>query len=174
MDIEKYMQNPGICQYALVSTEQIPFSSEVVEMCRANQCGKYGTCWTCPPGAGTPEALRGSILSYLHACVFSCVHTLEDSFDFEGMIEAQQKTQSILRDIVARLRRDGQDVMAIGCEGCSRCSKCTYPDGPCRFPEYAVPSVEACGIHMVELAKRTGLRYYHGASTVTYFCLILF
>ena len=174
MEIQNYLQNPNICQYALVETEQIPFSSEVVGMCRANQCGKYGTCWTCPPGVGPAEELQKKIRAYSHACVFSCVHTLEDSFDFEGMMEGQQKAQAVLQEIMTQLRQEGRDIMAIGCEGCSRCKQCTYPHAPCRFPEYAVPSVEACGIHMVELAKCAGLRYHHGPSTVTYFCILVF
>lgn len=174
MDIRKYLHSPNICQYALIGTGQIPFSSEVVQMCRANQCGKYGTCWTCPPGVGAPEELEKRIRAYRNACVFTCTHMLEDSFDFEGMIEGQQKAQRVLQGIMEQLRRDGCDFMALGCEGCARCKVCTYPDAPCRFPEDAVPSVEACGIHVVELARRSGLRYGNGASSVTYFCMIMF
>ena len=63
---------------------------------------------------------------------------------------------------------------ALGCEGCDICEKCTYPDAPCRFPEKAIPSIEACGISVVELSKLIGLNYNNGPCTVTYFCMILF
>lgn len=174
MDIQKYFHNADICQYALLDTGQIPFSDQVAQMCRANQCGKYGTCWTCPPGAGTPEELERKIKAFRHAGIFTCTHKLEDSFDFEGMMVGQQKAQKVLRQIMAQLRRDGETFMALGCEGCGRCAQCTYPNAPCRFPQDAVPSVEACGIHVTELARRAGLRYGNGNGTVTYFCVILF
>ncbi len=158
--------------YAVIPVEQIPFSPEVQRMCRSNQCGKYGTCWTCPPGANT-QKLQEEIGGYATAWVFTCQFRLEDSFDFEGMMEGQRQTQGFLRSIMEKLRTNGLEFMALGCEGCRICRPCTYPAGPCRFPELAVPTVEACGIDVVELTKRTGLRYCNGAGTVTYFCILL-
>lgn len=174
MDIKNYLTNPEIFEYKLVASDEIPFSQAVVEMCEANRCGKYATCWTCPPGVGKLEDLERKIKSYKTACVFTCKYDLEDSFDFEGIIEGQKRTKSVLNSITARLRSDGEPFMALGCEGCGICEKCTYPDKPCRFPELAVPSVEACGINVVEFAKNTGIKYNNGTNTVTYFCLILF
>ena len=143
-------------------------------MCRANQCGKYATCWTCPPGVGELSELKEKILKRKNAVVFSCKHELEDCFDFEGMTEGQKKSRKILDDIMEHLKADGVDFMALGCEGCTLCEKCTYPDSPCRFPDKAIPSVEACGISVVDLAKKTGINYNNGANTVTYFCIILY
>lgn len=174
MNIEKYLNNPEISQYKLIDSSDIPFSQAVVDMCKANRCGKYGTCWTCPPGVGALEELERKIKSYKTACVFTCKYDLEDSFDFEGMVEGQKSAKIVLRSIIDNLNADGEKFMALGCEGCGLCEKCTYPDAPCRFPEKAVPSVEACGINVVELAKKSGINYNNGANTVTYFCVILF
>ncbi len=173
MNIEKYLDSPEIFQYKLIDTAEIPFSQAVVDMCRANRCGKYGTCWTCPPGVGELRELESRIKSYKTACVFTCKYNLEDSFDFEGMVAGQKSAKSVLRSITDRLRADGERFMALGCEGCDLCEKCTYPDAPCRFPEKAVPSVEACGINVVELAGKSGIGYNNGTNTVTYFCIIL-
>ena len=174
MNIEKYLNKPEIFQYKLIETSDIPFSQAVVDMCKANRCGKYGTCWTCPPGVGNLDELERKIKSYKTACVFTCKYDLEDSFEFEGMIEGQKSAKQVLRSITESLRTDGEKFMALGCEGCGLCEKCTYPDAPCRFPEKAVPSVEACGINVVRLAKESGINYNNGSDTVTYFCVILF
>ena len=171
--MEAYLQKNEIFQYKIIETNRIPFSESVVEACRANRCGKYATCWTCPPGVGTLAELQRRITSYEKAAVFTCKYDLEDCFDFEGMTEGAIATQKLLLQIVGQMKADGVEVSALGCEGCILCEKCTYPDAPCRYPDKAIPSVEACGINVVELARNIGLNYNNGSDTVTYFCIIL-
>ena len=173
MDITAYLHHPRIHQYQIIDSAEIPFSQTVVDACKANMCGRYGTCWTCPPGVGEYKELEAKIKSYKKAAVFTCKYDLEDSFDFEGMVEGQKQTRQVLRSITDALRSSGEIFLALGCEGCNLCEKCTYPDAPCRFPEKAVVSVEACGINVVELAKKIGVKYNNGANTVTYFCIVL-
>ncbi len=171
--MERYLTHKDIFQYKTINSAEIPFSQSVVDACKANLCGRYGTCWTCPPGVGEWQELEKKIKGYKNALVFTCKYDLEDSFDYEGMVEGMQNTKNILVDICERVRNDGIEYMALGCEGCSLCEKCTYPDAPCRFPEIAVSSVEACGISVVELSKRIGINYSNGSNTVTYFCILL-
>ena len=172
--LDRYLDRPEIFQYNVTTTDLIPFSPDVVAACRANACGKYGTCWTCPPGVGTLEEQIAQVRSYRQAAVFTCKVELEDCFDFEGMMEGQKRTMELLRGIRGQLTRDGIAHRVLGCGACGICERCTYPEQPCRFPELAIGSVEACGINVVDLAKRLGLNYNNGADTVTYFCLILF
>ena len=174
MDILQYLDRPGVHERALLPAGDIPFSAMAVEACRANMCGRYGTCWTCPPGVGEAAEWERRIKSYRDAAVFTCTYALEDSFDFKGMVEGGKKTAALLREIMAELRRDGVPFLALGCEGCGLCPTCSYPDAPCRHPEEAVVSVEACGIYVVELARQCGIRYNNGPDTVTYFCILLF
>ncbi len=171
---EAYFAIPQIWEYRCIDSGEIPFSESVVEACRANLCGRYGKSWTCPPGVGELSALEKKIKRYRHAVVFTCKYELEDSFDFEGMMAGQKKTRALLQDILAHLRADGIPFLALGCEGCGLCGSCTYPHAPCRHPEQAVPSVEACGIHVVELSRKIGIAYNNGPHTVTYFCIVLF
>ncbi|MBE6608252.1 MAG: DUF2284 domain-containing protein [Ruminococcaceae bacterium] len=174
MNIEEYLKSYEVTQYAIVPSSEIPFSPAVLEACRENRCGRYATCWTCPPGVGEPEEIKAKILSYKTAAIFSCKYDLEDSFDFETMTEGANITQKKLLDIIAKLKSEGVVPHALGCEGCRLCQKCTYPDAPCRFPEKAIPSIEACGVNVVELSKKVGIKYNNGPNTVTYFCAILF
>ncbi len=170
----EYFKNKPIHEYRIIDSQVIPFSQSVVDACKANRCGKYGTCWTCPPGVGDFRDLECKIKSYKTAAVFTQKFDLEDSFDFEGMIEGAKTAAKTLLSIKEELDRDGIEYMALGCEGCGLCEKCTYPDSPCRFPEKATPSVEACGINVVELSRIIDVKYNNGPNTVTYFCVILF
>ena len=173
MKIETYMDHSEIFEHRLMDSSDIPFSTFVREACEANHCGKYGSCWTCPPGVGSIEELEQKIKSYEKALVFTCKHDIEDSFDFEGMMAAQKRTRQVLERVIEKLQAEGTTYFALGCEGCDICETCTYPDAPCRFPDKAIPSVEACGIDVVNLAKKAGVQYYNGVNTVTYFCIIL-
>ena len=174
MSITEYLAELPVHEYAVIDTSRVPFSDEVEKMCKANRCGRYGTCWTCPPGVGTLDMWREKLNKYPKTLVYTCKYDLEDSFDFETMAEGAKATQKVLRTLTAKLREDGVKFTALGCEGCGLCEKCTYPDAPCRHPELAIPSVEACGISVVQLAADTGLRYNNGKDTVTYFNLIAF
>ena len=170
---DKYFNSKKIFQYKVINPQNIPFSQAVADACAANLCGKYGTCWTCPPGVGNRLELEKRIKSYKQAIVFTCKYELEDSFDFDGMKDGGKKTAALLREITDAMRKDGIDFMALGCEGCLICEKCTYPDSPCRFPNRAIPSIEACGVDVVALAASIGINYNNGPNTVTYFCAVL-
>ena len=174
MNIETYLDIPEIHQLKVVSPSDVPFSQDVADACKANACGKYGTCWTCPPGIGYWREWETKIKSYEFAAVFTCKYDLEDSFDFEGMMRGKDATKDLLIKIKHELNTKGEDFLALGCSGCDLCRKCTYPDNPCRFPEKAILSVEACGINVVELSQKIGIKYNNGTNTVTYFCIILF
>jgi predicted metal-binding protein len=92
---------------------------------------------------------------------------------FEGIIDFQKT--------LARLKEDLTDefpekrLLLLGAGACFICKKCTYRDGkPCRFPEKAFPSVEACGIDVMSLSKSAGVKYNNGENTVTYIGVILY
>ena len=84
--MEKYLISKNIHEYKIIDSADIPFSQSVVDACKANRCGKYGTCWTCPHGVGDYKSLETKIKSYHKAIVFTRKFDLEDSFDFETMI----------------------------------------------------------------------------------------
>ena len=172
--IEEYLKAAEVTQYVIVPSSEIPFSHEVLEACRANRCGKYATCWTCPPGVGEPEELKAKILSYENAAIFNCRYELEDSFDFETMMESGKITQKKLLSITDDLKKKGVDFHALGCEGCHLCEKCTYPDAPCRHQDKMYPCVESHGILVTELAENYGIEFQAGSNIVTWFSLVLY
>lgn len=174
MDINKYIVGSAVADSKIIVSSEIPFSEQVVKYCEMNSCGMYGKLWTCPPGVGSLSENEKKIKSYPKAVVISFKADIEDCFDFEGMKKAGKNAKKQFSDIVERIKNDGEDILPLGCEGCGLCEKCTYPDAPCRFPEKAIPSVEAVGIDVVSLTKNIGMKYNSGKNTVTYFCIILY
>ncbi len=159
-------------EYAIGDTDLVQFQEGVAAMCRMNYCGMYGRTWMCPPGVGDYRKLEKQFRLYRRFFVFTTKHEIEDSFDIEGMGRGkdahrlvQDKVQEALRGLPCRL---------LGAGGCGICAKCSYPDVPCRFPEKAVPSMEACGINVVELSRDMGIHYINGQNTVTYFSMVFF
>ena len=163
-----------ICQSAVINTNMINFSEDVVAACKANQCGRYNKSWMCPPAIGQLSALKARYSIYKNVYVFTTKWDIEDSFDIEGMFAAGQKHAKLTDSLREELLKTECDFNVLGGESCRKCLKCSYPDNPCRFPDIAYPSVEACGIDVVNLAKTCNISYNNGINTVTYFSLVFF
>ena len=163
-----------IHESADVPTERVVFSPDVRAACERNLCGRYGTCWVCPPGVGALEELRERYRRYAHAFVYTTKHQLEDSFDLEGMGEGKRRHEALDRFLFRELTGAGADFRLAGTGGCSLCPSCTYPDAPCRHPDLALPmpSLEALGVDVVALSRACGIRYNNGPDTVTYFSAV--
>ena len=122
------------------------------------------------------DKLMNEISEYRYALVYQTVTELEDSFDFEGMVEAKKKSYPLAQSLRglfddSRIKK----TLHLGAGGCGVCRTCAKQTGePCRFPEKAMPSLEAYGINVSELAKASGMKYINGQNTVTYFGAVLF
>lgn len=176
--VNNLLQSPklpfAVHQYAWLCPADVPFSQTVRQMCADNRCGKYGTCWTCPPGIGEWEALRDECHSHDGmALVLTTKHDLEDSFDFEGMTQAAHTHKQLDSALALALGELGLPFVLYSAGGCELCDRCTYPDAPCRFPDRVHKPMEACGIDVVSLARTCGIRYNNGPDTVTYFSMLL-
>ena len=157
-------------EYAVIPTAAINFSPELLKACKANACGKYNKCWTCPPAIGSMETWKEKITSFSGAFVFTTKSGLEDSFDFEGMMKAKEYHDSLTVEMHEKF---GKTNPVFGAGACKICEKCAYPE-PCNFPEKIYTPIEAAGINVTELSRAGDLRYNNGENTVTYFSMILF
>lgn len=167
--LETILTNAGVYQYGCVNTSGIRFLPEVRGMCEANTCRQYGKTWACPPAIGTVEECRARVQQYEKMLVFSVKCDLEDSFDYEGMVEGGKRFKRICRAIHKAVSQELDDYLLLSNEGCDQCRECTYPGAPCRFPELTHGALEGYGILVSELAGQAGIRYINGANTVTYF-----
>ena len=166
----------GAYKAGVIEAKEISLDRAFRDMCASNACGVYGKCWMCPPDVGDIEVLMQEVGQYDYALVYQTVTELEDSYDFEGMIEAKKKSYPLAQG----LRKTFDDpqfakVLHLGAGGCGVCKVCAKrTNEPCRFPEKAMPSLEAYGINVSALAKSAGMKYINGQDTVTYFGAVLF
>lgn len=160
----------------VIETKDIVLDRAFRDMCASNACGMYGKCYMCPPDVGEIEELMREVGAYDCALVYQTVTRLEDSFDFEGMIEAKKWSYPLAQGLREAFAARGlSSALHLGAGGCGVCEVCAKEEGtPCRFPEKAMPSLEAYGVNVSELAKTAGMKYSNGANTVTYFGAVLF
>ena len=166
----------GAYRAEFIETERIEADASFRKLCESNACGNYGRSYMCPPDVGEVETLMGRLKDYRLALVYQTVGTLEDSYDFEGMMEAGKRHNDLTQQ-VRRLAEqlDCEKTLHLGAGGCRVCDVCGKKTGdPCRHPEQAMSSLEAYGINVSTLAAQCGMRYINGKDTVTYFGAVFF
>ena len=166
----------GAYRAAVIPVEQVETEVSFRELCRSNACGNYGKSWMCPPDAGDINELVTALRSYSHVLVYQTVSELEDSYDFEGMMEAGARHNRLMSTLRRELNAfDLPRSLHLGAGGCRMCDVCGKRTGePCRHPELAISSLETYGVNVSELAAAAGMRYINGQNTVTYFGAVLF
>lgn len=167
--LEEQLNAAGFFQYGVVDTMDINFSQEVRAMCEVNTCREYGKTWACPPAVGTVDECKKRIRQYEKMLIFSVKYDLEDSFDFEGMMEGAKQFKKACRAFDKAIKPYLEHYLILSNEGCDLCKECTYPDASCRFPDRVHGSLEGNGIFVNEIAKLAQVKYNNGANTVTYF-----
>ena len=172
--LHKTLAELGVTHFGEIAVEAIVFNPAFRAACAANQCGKYGTNWACPPGVGTPEELAGRVRRFTRGLVIQTVWPLADAFDFEGMMEAAACHNSLFRRVAAHVATRQAPMLALSAGACDRCETCTYAHGePCRLPGQAIASLEAYCMDVAALLDAAGLRYSNGPETVSYVGLVL-
>lgn len=170
---EAAMQS-GMWQANFINTKDLVFYPEIREICKGNSCRNYGATWACPPAIGTIDECKKRVMQYGKMLLFSIKYDLEDSFDIEGMSNALLSFKGSVDVFEKKFKVFLPDYLLLSNEGCGRCAKCTYPDFPCRFPEYLHHSIEGYGFNIYELANAAGIKYNNGENTVTFFGGLLF
>ncbi len=167
----------GATAAGVIAVKDILFEPEYRKLCESNACGKFGTNWMCPPHVGDIHELIAQAKGYEKGLVFQSVYTLEDSYDFEGMMQAGKEHKKLtitLRDELMELPSFEKYLM-LGSGSCGVCKPCEIKnDKPCPYPERAIPSLEAYGIAVSELAALADMKYMNGQDTVTYFAMFLY
>ena len=161
----------GAFRAEIVQVKDISMDASFRKLCEANVCGNYGQNYTCPPDAGDIHELMERIRTYDQALVYQTVGELEDSYDFEGMMEVAARHKELIQnlwDVTDKMHVE--DILHLGAGGCNLCSVCGKRTGtPCPHPDRALASLETYGINVSLLARQAGMRYINGQNTVTYF-----
>lgn len=164
----RFAQEAGFTAWAPLDVSTITLKPEVREMCAANTCGMYAKRWSCPPGCGSLEECGQHIRGKALGILVQTVGPIEDSFDFEAMMEIEALHKSHFQAMQEAILASGEPVLAIGSGCCTNCATCTYPDAPCRFPEKCVASMEAYGMVVNEICQKNGLPYNYGPEKMAY------
>ena len=142
----------GISEVKTIKTEDIVVGNWVRMKCQYG-CGSYGNHLTCPPYSPTPSFTQRMINEYSTALLMQIQ---------EIPAARELKMSRKLRHIVAALERglflDGYyKVFGMASGPCRLCRKCDTKK-PCRYPDVARPSMEACGIDVYQTARNAGFR----------------
>lgn len=172
----------AIAQSFFSHTQTVPASSvvqspEVRKLCEQNTCGSFGKCWTCPPAVAPLEELAKRFEPFDSLQVVYEVYPLEDSFDWQGMMDAMAKFKKSLHSLKKALgeKASKDEFLVLGAGACGLCPSCSYADGePCRLPDDAIVSMEACGIDVMTLMRDNNMTYNNGPNTVTYVGAVFF
>ena len=172
--LRDYLEKRGVrCGEA--EGKDLRFDASFRALCEQNSCGYYGACWTCPPDAGPIDALIEKARGYERALVFQTVFPVEDAFDIESMHEAGRRHNRLARKARRKAERSGLDCLVLGAGACGGCESCAKRKGePCRHPDRAILSLEACGIDAAWLGKLAGLPPSNGANTVSFLGAVLY
>lgn len=173
-DILKEFEKVGFDYTGVLKVEDLELRSEVRDMCADNRCHMYEKCWICPPACGTIDELSKVVREYNWGILCQTVGELEDSFDYEGMMDAEKTHKKRLSALTDSFLDSKLPFLPMGAGPCDLCSDCTYPDEPCRFPERAFPSMEAYGLIVTDACNSAGVKYYYGGNTVAFSGLVLF
>lgn len=147
---------------------KLEFRTEVREMCASGRCGNYNKSWSCPPACGSLDEIREKAAAFSDGLIVQTTAQLEDSYDYEGMMEAAARHNIAFEKFTDCLRQNGVAFLPMGAGGCRVCKSCTYPDAPCRFPEKKMTSMEAYGLIVSDVCQQNNIPYYYGPNTLTY------
>lgn len=163
----------GFTHIAPLNLRALALSPEVRAMCAANRCQSYGRSWSCPPACGTLEVLRRRIAPYGSGLLVQTTGQTEGSFDLDAIRDTEDLHKARFETLARQARLLFPDCLPMSAGACTRCRICTYPSRPCRFPDRVFPSMEAYGLLVSEVCRRSGLAYCWGPNTITYTACIL-
>lgn len=172
--MQKLFTDDRIYQSAYIDVKDTPFTEKAASYCKANLCGRYGKSWSCPPAVGNFNTLKAQALTFDKAFIFSHKGRIESFSDEKAMDSLRDETMDILFIFCEKLKEKNISFLALGCGSCNFCKECTYPDAPCRYPEKAIPPMEAYGVDVAALCEKTEMTYMAENNEVTFFCMILY
>lgn len=172
-EIEAFITQFPIYQYAFVKPEDIDFNERVRAICK-KECPRYGNSWSCPPAVGKVERCRERCYEYEDVLFFSSVTEVKDFTDMEENLKTKKEHEKMTKIIEDYLRSQGLLVYTLSSDSCSICSKCGFPKEHCRHPEQMHPCIESHGIVVANLVEKCNMDYYMGERLLLWYSMIFF
>ena len=174
MDLKALAKECGFSVAEELNPKTLKFMPEVREMCASDRCRHYNKSWACPPACGSLEEWRAKAARFTKGILMQTVGEIEDSYDFEGMMEINARNARNFANFADRVLDAGLDCLPMSVGVCTRCEKCTYPDEPCRFPDRMFSSMEACGLMVNQVCTDNGVPYNYGTGRMAYTSCLLY
>ena len=102
-EIEEYITQFPIYQYAFVKPEDIEFNDRVRQICK-KECSRYGASWSCPPAVGTVEVCKERCMNYDHVLFFSSIAEVDNIMDMDETLKTKSEHEKITREIEQHLK----------------------------------------------------------------------
>lgn len=166
-----YLEKNGFSVLEIPVPSPSPKAEEFIDLCRKNECGRYGTNWGCPPALGPISEIAESLKSYSRAYLVRKRYEL-DVKDEDALREATEDISDFVRNAMNMIRKERKAV-GMGDGGCKYCGICTYPDEECRYPSQKMDSVSGYGLDMEGILKGIGEEFVFEDNAVTFNSLIL-
>lgn len=163
----------GFSHTCALNMDALQVSREIRAMCSTDRCGSFDRSWSCPPACGSLETIQNRIACYGAGVLVQTTGSMEDEFDLSSIAETEQRHKAMFDALTRQAKLLFPDCYPMAAGACNRCKKCTYPDRPCRYPDKLYPSMEACGLWVSDVCKKSGMGYFYGPKTITFTACIL-
>ncbi|MFI3166678.1 MAG: DUF2284 domain-containing protein [Bacillota bacterium] len=166
------------CEFSFskeIKSSQIVFEPTLRKSCELNHCGKYKSNYCCPPHVGEIDDCIKKAQNFGDGYIFQLITQLEDSYDFEGMMEGQERFKEKILKLNDLLHEANcKNFLLLGAGPCSVCETCGAITGKeCPNPSKKIASVESHGIFINPTLINVGLKYNNGENTVSYCGVVL-
>ena len=173
IDMVQRAKDIGFEIVASVSAEQIVCKQELRDLCNADSCPNFATCWSCPPGAGEFEACVQRIATSGGGVLLQTVRHDVDFSDRELLDEIRDIHNGRLDELADSLRAEQDGVLEFTTGGCNICGECSYPDAPCKQPDKQRLALSAHGVDVTETCRNAEMEYDFQDGTIRFMGMIL-
>lgn len=174
-DIQKLARESGFDYVAAIEAGDVVTSAELAASCNPTSCRKYGTCWTCPPGAGAYEDIQYHITSKRKGVLVQTIRRGVDYYeDWDILAETRTLHNERLDRLAQMMRAELEGVLTFSTGGCDLCDPCSYPDAPCMKPDEQRLSLSAHGVAVGTTCKKAGMDYAFENGSVRFVGMVLY
>ncbi|MCL2819641.1 MAG: DUF2284 domain-containing protein [Oscillospiraceae bacterium] len=167
-DLKKTAKECGFTHYTKLDISTLEFRQDIRDMCNAEKCRSYNKSWSCPPACPSLDEMQEKVKNYTNGIIVQTVGDLEDSLDWDGIMEVGAKHKENFGKMRENLSKKNPKLLAMGAGECKLCQLCTYPDKPCRYPDKIEISMEAYGLFVSKVCTDNNIGYNYGQEKIAF------
>jgi len=155
LSLQEYLDKAlsmGMTNVKIIDTKTVVVANWVRLKCQYG-CGSYGRHLTCPPYSPTPDYTKKMVNEYTKALLMQI-----EKIPPKREMEFSRKLRRIVAGLERELFLDGYHrAFGMASGPCRLCRTCDTEE-PCRYPDEARPSMEACGIDVYQTVRNNGFK----------------